>query len=107
MHHKKLLASLSWVTVFLAGAAMPELTPGGKAVQTLTADVAARCESLGPVGAWKWGDDGGLQAAEVDIRNRIAAHGGNAIVVKTVTVEQPIPHAEIAAESFRCGAPAP
>src|SRR4051812_741424 len=104
MNRNPLVVSLSWTLLFLAGAALPELTPGGRAVQTMTPDVVGACEPLGPASSWKPGSEGGQQAADVDIRNRIAARGGNAIVVRIVNVEHPKEDAEIIAESYRCGA---
>jgi len=53
--------------------------------------------------SWKPALDGGLPAAQIDIRNKVAALGGNSMLVVSQQVDPPpYQHAELMAEAYRC-----
>lgn len=88
----------------LASCATPtKFTPEGRTVRTISAVVAQNCEHLGMSTSWKPVLAGGLPAAQIDIRNKVAALGGNAMLVVSQQVDPPpYQHAEIMAEAYRC-----
>lgn len=99
---KQLLLTLS-VALLVAGCATIKFTPEGQAVRTISPVVAQNCDHLGLASSWKPVLDGGLTAAQVDIRNKVGALGGNAMVIVSQQVDPPpYQHAQIMAEAYRC-----
>jgi hypothetical protein len=62
---------------------------------------ATSCQFIGPVRSWKPVLAGGSGAAHRDIRNQVAAAGGNALVIIS-QVYSDQGHAEIMGEAYRC-----
>lgn len=90
-------------TLFVAGCATITFTPQGQAVRSVSPDLARSCNHLGLVSSWKPVMEGGLTAAQVDIRNKVGALGANAILVVSQQVDPPpYQHASIMAEAYRC-----
>lgn len=89
----------------LAGCAvMPvvnvQLTPGGEKVRTITPTAAQNCIPVGFISSYV---HGWLRDGENDMRNKVAAAGGNAMVVISRRLDPPPdPHAELAATAYRC-----
>lgn len=99
---KQISISLT-VALVLGGCATIKFTPEGQAVRTISPVVAQNCDHLGLVSSWKPVLDGGLTAAQVDIRNKVGALGANAMVVVSQQVDPPpYQHAQIMAEAYRC-----
>ncbi|OGS92896.1 MAG: hypothetical protein A2061_10320 [Gallionellales bacterium GWA2_59_43] len=99
---KKLSLILSTM-LLVAGCATIEFTLEGQAVRTISPVVAQNCDHLGLASSWKAAGYGGLTAAQVDIRNKVGAMGGNAMVVASQQVDPPpYQHAQIMAEAYRC-----
>ena len=72
--------ALAIVVLFLlTGCAIP-LSPEGKMVRSISTTVAVQCRYIGLVHSFKPAFSGGFPAAQVDIRNKTAAAGGNAVV---------------------------
>jgi len=101
MKRELLLGLLASLTV--ASCATTEFTPGGRTVRTISPVIAQNCEHLGMSSSWKPVIEGGLSAAQIDIRNKVAARGGNAMLVVSQQVDPPpYQHAQIMAEAYRC-----
>lgn len=99
---RQILLTLT-IPLILAGCATIKFTPEGQAVRTVSPVVAQNCDHLGLVSSWKPVLDGGLTAAQVDIRNKVGALGANAMVVVSQQVDPPpYQHAQIMAEAYRC-----
>lgn len=89
--------------LLLSGCATQQLTPSGASVQPITPGVATtkNCKHLGMAQSHKPVLAGGLKAAQIDIRNKVAAAGGNAFVVSSQVVSSQ-GHAEIIADAYSC-----
>lgn len=87
----------------LAGCQTMTLTSEGVAIRTITPVVAQGCKHVGITGSFQPVIVGGMSAAQVDIRNKVASLGGNAMVITSqyVTPGQ-YPHGNISAEAYRC-----
>lgn len=100
------LVVLGTLTIF--GCVTVQFTPEGRNVRTITPIVAQTCDYFGLARSWKPSLEGGLTAGQIDIRNKVAARGGNAMVVVAQQVDPPpYQHAEIMAEAYRCDFPKP
>jgi hypothetical protein len=87
----------------ITGCATVELTSKGGAVRSLSPGVAQNCNHLGLVNSWKPVVDGGLVAAQIDIRNKVGNLGGNAMIVISQVVDPPpYQHAQVMAEAYFC-----
>lgn len=101
MNKELLLALLA--SLALASCAITKFTDQGRAVRTISPVVAQNCEHLGMSSSWKPSLEGGLTAAQIDIRNKVAAAGGNAMLVVSQQVDPPpYQHAQLMAEVYRC-----
>jgi hypothetical protein len=90
------------LALLLTGCATPiQFTDGGRNVQPINTSVATSCKHLGLVESFKPVLAGGLSAAHIDIRNKVAARSGNAMVVNSQYVEGP-GHGNIIADAYRC-----
>jgi hypothetical protein len=90
----------SWLLLFLVGCAT--LTPEAKMVRTITPGVAVAqgCTHLGMAQAFNPAIEGGMSAAQITIRNRVAARKGNAMVV--TSQDSSGGHGEITADVYAC-----
>jgi hypothetical protein len=87
----------------VAGCNTTEFTQEGRDVRTITPNVAQDCEHLGLVSSFKPVVQGGLTAAQLDIRNKVGSLGANAMVVVLQQVDPaPYQHGRITAEAYRC-----
>ncbi len=97
------LRILATVAAFLLSACQTmQLTPEGVAVRTITPVVAASCRHVGLANSFQPVLAGGMSAAEVDIRNKVARIGGNAMVVTAKYLDSPTPHGNISVEAYKC-----
>lgn len=91
------------ILLLLAGCAPIKFTPEGQAVRTISPVVAQGCDHIGLVSSWKPVIEGGLTAAQVDIRNKVGALGANAMIIVSQQVDPPpYQHARIMAEAYLC-----
>lgn len=92
------------VILLLAGCATPvQLSEQGKAVRLISSGTASieKCNHVGLVNMWSPVLAGGMMAAQVGIRNRVAEKGGNALVVSSQR-ESSQGHAEIIGDAYTC-----
>lgn len=71
--------SISLLAFLLCGCA-PQLTSEARSVRVISPSVAQQCKHLGLAQAFQPPIAGGTPAAQIEIRNRVAAAGGNAYV---------------------------
>lgn len=91
-----------FAVVFLAGCASPiQLSAEGARVRPVSDGIAARCTHLGMVRSFQPVIVGGLSAAQVDIRNKVAAQGGNALVISAQTSDAR-GHGEVIGDAYSC-----
>lgn len=90
---------LLFLALVLVGCTTIKFTAEGQAVRTISPVVAQNCDHFGLVSSWQAVADGGLTAAQIDIRNKVGALGANAMVVVSQQVD---PHAQIMAEAYLC-----
>lgn len=90
------------LSLFLSGCVTTQLSPQGASVRPATPGTVQTCKHLGMVQAFKAGVGGGLAGAQVELRNRVGAAGGNAFVVSSQVVEPPYGHATIIADAYQC-----
>ena len=90
----------------LCGCQTMQLSPEGVAVRTITPVVAQSCRHVGIATSFQPVLVGGMSAAQVDIRNRVASLGGNAMVI-TAQYHSPgqNAHGNINAEAYKCNLP--
>lgn len=87
----------------LSGCATVQLTPGGRQVRTISPGVAQDCTHVGLASSFKAVIEGGISAAQIDIRNQVAALGGNAMIIVSQQVDPPpYQHGRIMAEVYKC-----
>lgn len=93
--------SVLLVLLLSACAAPLKMSAGGSAVKVVNSSVASSCKHLGPTQGWQPVAVGGLSAAHVDVRNKVAARGGNAMVISAQYMEGP-GHGTVLADAYRC-----
>lgn len=87
----------------LSGCMTTKFTKEGRTIRTISPVVAQNCKHIGIANSWKPSLEGGLSAAQIDIRNKVAALGGNAMIIASQQVDPPpYQHAEILAEAYNC-----
>ena len=85
----------------LIGCETIPLSPEAKLVRTISPVVAEKCEHLGLVDAFAIHLAGGVQAAQLNIRNKAAKLGGNSILIISESIDKH-QHATIMAEVYKC-----
>lgn len=102
-----LYTTLTVIALFtIAGCETMKLSQEGVAIRTITPVVAQNCEHVGIASTFQPVMVGGMSAAQVDIRNKIAKLGANAMVITAqYTDPPPYPHGHITAEAYRCRFP--
>lgn len=89
--------------VIFSGCATMRLTPAGSNVRTISPVVAQNCTHVGLASSFTPVIQGGLSGAQIDIRNKVAALGGNAMIIVSQQVDPPpYQHARIMAEAYQC-----
>jgi hypothetical protein len=90
----------------LTGCAVVQLTPEARRVRVITPSVATAtgCQFLGMQSARGVAIEGGMRAAQVKIRNQVAAASGNAMVVTGSDLEQmgSSTHGNVTVDAYRC-----
>lgn len=87
----------------LSSCATVQLTSSGQQVRTISPVVAQDCAYNGMASSFMPVISGGLAAAQVDIRNKIASLGGNAMIIISQTIDPPpYQHGRITAEAYYC-----
>lgn len=69
------------VAVLMLAACATHFTPEGAKVRVISTTVAVQCRHVGMVSSFKSAFEAGAKAAQVAIRNKTAAAGGNALVL--------------------------
>lgn len=94
------------IALLLSGCAFVKLSPEARQVRVISPSVAAAtgCQFLGMNSARGVAIEGGMQAAQVKIRNQVAAAGGNAMVITDRNLEQmgQSTHGNITVDAYRC-----
>ncbi len=85
----------------IAGCQTIQLSPEGQKVRTVSPVVAQNCELLGLESAFASALEGGLKPAQIELRNKIAANGGNAMLLISQQVDE-YGNADLTAETYRC-----
>ena len=99
-----MIKTYSLLFIFLAlltGCQTIELSPEAKLVRTISPVVAEKCEHLGLVDAFEIHLGGGVQGAQLKIRNNAAQLGGNSILIISESIDKH-QHATIIAEVYKC-----
>ena len=94
------------LAVFVTGCAAHQLTPEAQQVRVITPGVATtlNCKYLGMKIARGVAIEGGMSAAQVKIRNRVADAGGNAMVVTDQHLDYAgqYAHGNITVDAYKC-----
>lgn len=94
---------ISFTALALVGCQSMKLSPEGVAIRTITPVVAQSCKHVGIANSFQPVIVGGMSAAQVDIRNKVASLGGNAMVITAQYVDPgQYPHGNISAEAYQC-----
>lgn len=94
---------ISFTALALVGCQTMKLSPEGVAIRTITPVVAQSCKHVGIANSFQPVIVGGMTAAQVDIRNKVASLGGNAMVITAQYVDPgQYPHGHISAEAYKC-----
>lgn len=88
-------------SIVLTGCAAQQLSPEAKQVRVISPAVATQCKHLGLTQSFQPIIAGGMSAAQIDLRNKVAAAGGNAYVVSHQSVDYQ-GHADITADAYTC-----
>ena len=89
-------------TLALSGCStQSKFTEAGRQVRIISPAIAVSCEHLGMVAGWGPSLAGGLPYAQIDVRNKAASKGGNALVL-TSQVVNGSGHAEVLGDAYRC-----
>lgn len=100
------MIAASIIATALAGCASVQLSPEARQVRTITPAVATmeKCKFLSITSARGVALEGGMQAAQIKIRNQVASMGGNAMVITARDLEQSgqFTHGNVEAEAYRC-----
>lgn len=88
------------VAVSLVSGCATQLSDQAKLVRPV-ALAPANCKHLGMVSTFQPVIAGGLRAAEVDIRNKVALAGGNVLVMSNRSVDTQ-GHADIIGDAYSC-----
>ena len=85
---KKSVFVVATLAVVLGGcSSAPKLTEEGASIQNVSNYSVKECKQLSVAEGYGTWDDGQLAAAEIDLKNKVAAAGGNAMhVVQEYTV---------------------
>lgn len=89
------------VAVLTLTACATHFTPEGAKVRAIDTTVAMQCRHIGMVNSFKSAFEGGAKAAQVDIRNRTAAAGGNSFVLLSFEADGS-GGAEYVGEAYAC-----
>jgi hypothetical protein len=95
----KYIALLS--TLLLAGCTIQKLSDEGSRVRVINTSIATQCTHIGMVKGWGPVLVGGMSYAQVQVRNRVAEVGGNALAVAAQSVS-PEGHGEVIGDAYRC-----
>lgn len=89
--------------LLLSACATTRMEPGASQVRIVSPGVVAaqKCSHLGMVRSFQPVLVGGMSAAQVDVRNKIARAGGNAYVVAAQSIS-PEGHGEVVADAYAC-----
>ncbi len=91
------------LSLSLAACTTMKMSDGGRQVRVINSSVAAvqHCAHLGMVSGWGPYLSGGMPYAQVQVRNRVAEKGGNALVIASQSVTGP-GHGEVVGDAYRC-----
>ncbi len=92
---------VSLLMLVILGCQTIELSQEAKQVRTISPAVAEKCQHLGLVNAFEIYLVGGIEAAQLNIRNQAAKLGGNSILIVSENIDKH-KHAKIIAEVYRC-----
>ncbi len=92
---------ISLLTLAILGCQTIELLPEAKQVRTISPVVAEKCQHIGLVNAFEIYLAGGMEAAQLNIRNQAAKLGGNSILIVSENIDKH-QHAKIMAEVYKC-----
>jgi hypothetical protein len=88
--------------LLLTGCATTQgLSPEAGQVRTVPTSFAASCQHLGMVQAFQPALVGGLSAAHVAARKKVALRGGNALTITAQTVDRS-GHGEVLGDAYAC-----
>ncbi len=94
------------VPLLLLGCAGVQLSPEAKRVRVITPGVAAAqsCKHLGMASAFGAAMEGGMLAAQVKVRNKVAEAGGNAMVMTDSSTERmgQSTHGNVTVDAYAC-----
>jgi hypothetical protein len=92
---------VSLLMLVILGCQTIELLPEAKLVRTISPVVAEKCQHLGLVNAFEIYLGGGIEGAQLKIRNKAAKLGGNSILIVSENIDKH-QHATIIAEVYKC-----
>lgn len=78
-----------------------KLSDEGRQVRVINTSMTTPCTHMGMVIGSGAALEGGLPAAQVKMRNRIAGNGGNAVVLTSQTVDG-YGNAQVMGDAYRC-----
>ncbi len=101
MHKGVIVCSVA--TLLLTGCQTMKLSPEAVAIRTISPAVAQSCKHIGIASSFQPVIVGGMSAAQIDIRNKVASLGANAMVITAQYLDPgQYPHGNISAEAYRC-----
>ena len=91
------------ITALLMAGCAATLSPDGKQVRIITPEAARilACEHVGKVSSVKSTSMGGMPAAHIDARNRVANANGNALAIASQSIT-PQGDGEITGDGYAC-----
>ncbi len=95
------LKMLCVIALSLSGCATQKFTDEGRQVRIVSTGVASTCQHLGMVTGWGPALVGGMPYAQVQVRNKVAAKGGNALAISSQSVDGQ-GHGEVVGDAYRC-----
>lgn len=88
--------------LLLAACGTPtKLSDEGRQVRVINTSIATQCQHIGMVSGWGPSIVGGMPYAQVQVRNKVADKGGNALVITTQTLSNQ-GHGEVIGDAYRC-----
>jgi hypothetical protein len=89
------------LSLLLAGCATQQFTEAGRQVRIINTSLAVSCQHLGMVTGWGPVLVGGMPYAQIQIRNRTAEKGANALAIVSQSVS-PEGHGEVVGDAYLC-----
>lgn len=87
--------------LLLLGCETVKLSPDARSVRVLQSAGALGCTHIGMVQSYQAAIVGGLSAAHVDLRNKVADAGGNAVAITTQQVDRH-GNGTLLGDAYRC-----